>query len=282
MKLARASSWNELQDLLFAEGWNPALRRLRPACGYRGLADAGHELLTSLSRLGGRPLDIEHHLLRSFRKYGHRFLPAAATEWHLVCLAQHYGLPTRLLDWTHSPFVALHFATADPACMDRDGTVWRVNYERVHARLPGILRALLREEGAVLPTVDMLARALDRVQDLGALARENFLLFFEPPSLDDRIANQAGFFSVMADPGASVEHGLSCQPDGVARILVPAELKWEVRDRLDQAGINERVLFPGLQGLAAWLARHYGPRPAAAGIPEEPPAADAALTELAS
>jgi hypothetical protein len=57
-----------------------------------------------------------------------------------------------------------------------------------------------------------------------------------------------------------LDRWLETRPDLAHRIVVPAELKWEVRDKLDQANVTERVLFPGLDGIAAWLARHYSPR----------------------
>jgi hypothetical protein len=85
-------------------------------------------------------------------------------------------------------------------------------------------------------------------------------LFFEPPSLDERIVNQFAFFSIMTDPIAILDDWLVKHPDLYRRIIIPAELKWEVRDKLDQANITERVLFPGIDGLASWLKRHYQPK----------------------
>jgi hypothetical protein len=48
--------------------------------------------------------------------------------------------------------------------------------------------------------------------------------------------------------------------DLARRIVVPAELKWEIRDKLDQANIAEHVLFPGHDALSRWVARYYTPR----------------------
>jgi hypothetical protein len=84
--------------------------------------------------------------------------------------------------------------------------------------------------------------------------------FIEPPSIDARIVNQFALFSLMSDPAALLDDWTKQHPQLSRRVLVPAELKWEVRDKLDQANINERTLMPGLDGLSRWLERYYYPR----------------------
>jgi hypothetical protein len=64
----------------------------------------------------------------------------------------------------------------------------------------------------------------------------------------------------MPDPAARIDHWLERHPELARRLIIPARLKWEVRDKLDQANVTERVLFPGLDGLSAWLTRYYSPR----------------------
>lgn len=82
-------------------------------------------------------------------------------------------------------------------------------------------------------------------------------LFFEPPSIDQRVVNQFALFSVMPNPVRVVDDWLLRFPKLSRKIVIPAALKREVRDKLDQANITERVLFPGLDGLTRWLKRHY-------------------------
>jgi len=261
MRETRVESWLELQELLFAESWNERLGRFRSDLVYRGENRAANELTTSLQRLGGPYAELERHLLRNFRKYAHRNAVPKETLWDWLALAKHHGLPTRLLDWTHSPYVGLHFATANRLLFDEDGAVWTVDYVRAAEHLPRPLRAVLDEEGSNSFTAEMLERAASSLEELDGLPDdEDFVVFFEPPSLDDRIVNQYSVFSLMSGADVRLDHWLERRADLAQRVVIPASLKWEVRDKLDQANVTERVLFPGLDGIAAWLARQYSPR----------------------
>jgi len=259
------SSWTALLDELYRESWDDALKRHRSPFVYRGMPNADSELRPSLLRLAGdrEVARLEGHLLRNFRKYAHADAAAGDSIWNWLALAAHHGLPTRLLDWTYSPFVALHFATADVSQYEHDAVVWCVNHGETNRRLPKELRKELDLEGSNVFTVDILNHVARSLQDLERLSRDPFVVFLEPPSLDDRIVNQFALFSLMSKPTEPLDSWFAFHGDVSRRIIIPASMKWEVRDKLDQAGITERMLFPGLDGLTAWLARYYMPHPVA-------------------
>jgi FRG domain len=256
----RVSSWAELQEQLFADAWKPELGRHRSSYAFRGRNDADEDLRTSLIRLGGNPREVEAHLLRNFRRYAQLADVPFDSPWNWLALAQHHGLPTRLLDWTYSPLVALHFATARTRLYDRDGVVWMIDYVGAQKHAPEGLRAVLEEQGMAVFTAELLDEAAGGVDALEGLADEDYAVFLEPPSLNDRIVNQYSLFSLLSRPEARLDEWLESRPELVRRVVVPADLKWEVRDKLDQSNVTERVLFPGLDGLSRWLARYYAPR----------------------
>jgi len=182
------------------------------------------------------------------------------SDWKWLTIGQHYGLPTRLLDWTYSPFVALHFVTSNIARFDRDGVIWCVDYTTVHSTLPQPFQDELNSSGSDAFTVGMVERAARDLRTFDNLTPDAFAVFFEPPSLDDRIVNQFALFSALSDPTLSFDEWLVRHPATCRRVIIPKAIKWEIRDKLDQANITERVLFPGLGGLADWLTRHYSPK----------------------
>ena len=254
-----------LQEQLYEGAWNPALQRFRAPFAFRGQSRGDLPIANSLLTLAGSAADVhklELSLLRNFRKYAHERSTAGVDSiWHWLAVGQHHGLPTRLVDWTYSPLVALHFATDDPVAFDTDGIVWCVDFVKANALLPRRLRAILDDEGSDTFTVEMLER-FPSLRAFDALARRPFVVFLEPPSLDTRILNQFALFSLMPHPSTRIGAWLASHPELSRQVTVPAELKWEVRDKLDQANINERTLFPDLDGLSRWLQRYYLTRPA--------------------
>jgi hypothetical protein len=156
--------------------------------------------------------------------------------------------------------------------MDRDGAVWMVDFVQTHRLVPDLLRRLLDEEGSDVFTAEMLDLAATSLASFDGLDEEPFLVFMEPPSLDERIVNQYALFSMMSSSRARLDEWLRRHPRLWRKLVIPAELKWEVRDKLDQANVSERVLFPGLDGLSAWLKRFYTPVERSVKLPPDPQA----------
>jgi FRG domain len=238
---------------------------------YRGVADKAWGLETSLKRLGGAYIKLEGPLLRSFKKYAQPGSIPSDALWFRLSVAQHHGLPTRLLDWTVAPKVAVHFATAEEEHYDKDAAIWCIDVVKARALLPEEDIKFLHARYAWLFDIEMLD-TFKSLADFDSLAKKhgNFVLFFEPPSLDGRIVNQGAIMSVM--PGADLDLGdyLKDHPELYRRFIIPKRLKWEIRDMLDQDNVTERMLFPGLDGLSRWLKRYYGPGPNKLKPPNDP------------
>jgi hypothetical protein len=172
-----------------------------------------------------------------------------------------------LLDWTFSPFVAAHFATATSP--EQEAVVWAVDCAAAHELLPDDIRCSLEAEGATVFTTELLAEHAPTLEELDRLGDEDpFVLFFEPPSLDDRIVNQSAVLSTLAHVEASMDEWLEEHSELCHAWRIPTEAKAEIRERLDQANVTERVLMPGLDGLATWLRRYYAPGRAPVGLSE--------------
>jgi hypothetical protein len=257
-----ATSWQDALEHLYAGSWQDSLHRFRSTLAYRGVSRADHDLRNGLSRVADHPATVEQHLLRNFRKYAEE-RPEARFDsiWHWLALAQHHGLPSRLLDWTYSPLVALHFVTEPENAFAEDGVVWCVDYVHAKTHLPEPLQEALRQECCDVFTPELLASTVDSLDALAAMSLQPSLVFLEPPSLDQRIVAQYALFSFLTTAEAEMGEWVAKHDDICRRVIVSASAKLEIRDKLDQANITERVLHPGLDGLCRWLRRYYERRP---------------------
>ena len=260
----RIHTLGEFVDCVTPESPDAITGRRRDTGVYRGASDACAPLLTSLDRLGGMnpphtKSDLEEHVLRNYIRYSRPHAGGRPTnDWEELISAQHHGVPTRLLDWTYSPLVAAFFATRPVEGSERARAVWRLDWQKVH-------RAFRFQPLA------MLIRDLDELFDadhhsspwrLFARTRDAapFACLVEPPSLDERIAAQAAAFTICSDKWQSFDsfltsHGLA---DALTRYVIPPDCVAKVRDQLDLVGVDERRLFPDLDGVAAAIRRYYG------------------------
>ena len=253
------NDWDMLSKLVFTNCWDEKVGRYRSNYIFRGLSCKDYTLIPSLNRTCHSKLFLERNLIRNFEKYASEQLGSPKNLWDTLSLAQHHGMPTRLLDWTFSPLVAAHFATEDFAKYEQDGVIWCLDFVKCNTHLPSQFRAILKKEDAFCFSTEMLSKVVDTYDGLLALGKGKgaFPIFFEPPAIDGRIVNQYALFSVMSDPAIIISEWMKKHDEYWYRLIIPSRSKLEIRDKLDQLNITERIIYPGLDGLGKWLARHY-------------------------
>ena len=255
------TSLGDLIDKVTPTEPDPRTGRRRDSGVYRGDGDASWPLLTSLDKLGGvspphTKADLEEHILRNFLRYSRPYLSQASeNEWEVLVAAQHHGLPTRLLDWTYSPLVAAHFATlnSERYC---DRAVWRLDWKSVHRKfqLPELALLIQDLEHMLGGEKPLTPWSLFSTADM-----KPFACMLEPPSLNPRIVAQSATFTLCSDKRQSFDRFLEKNGLGSAltKFIIPAGETARFRDQLDLVDVDERRLFPDLDGVAAEMRRYY-------------------------
>lgn len=171
--------------------------------------------------------DAEAKLLSEFKRLARPYMDQAntMTEWDWLFVAQHHGLPTRLLDWTVNPLVSAYFACAASARGKKDGKI--IAIETRHSGLIDI----------------------QKQSDPLSIGKTAFIY---PSSVASRIVAQRGLFSVHAEPTKAWR-----VPNQREAFTIPAAAKSEFRRLLMDFGVDAHLLMADLDGLTSTLKTKY-------------------------
>ena len=262
IKEVRINTIDEALQLLKSEQYDNNINRFRSSYLYRGLQKDSYSLTTTLKRnCKDKQYDIEKCILRNFAKYAAILEPGMSNSvWNNMMIGQHHGLPTRLLDWTYSPLIGLNFALSSKNLDELDNDdclLWAIDITEINSLLPQKYYGVLSSESAYLFTVNMLEKCVDSIDTYDRDMSNNSVVLIEPPSIDQRIVNQYSYFSIMPSGIDDIEDFLNKNTSKTIKYIISKNIKWQLRDLLDSMNINERIMYPGLDGLSDWLSRHY-------------------------
>ena len=220
---------------------------------FRGQADMSWPLLPSALRYGTRgERERALALLEDFKRVAEMKLPRpprSDERLRWLQLAQHYGIPTRLLDWTESALFALYFACMDATHDENHGIVYLMNPNHLSVS-PGRTK-----KSTLQPTV---ASALvDKYSSLGPSERRNGLptIAVKPVWNSERLMLQRGVFTLHGSMRFELDKS---QCPSLVGIPIAPTSKPRLRRELDRIGIDEMTLFPELEYTCTSLKRRAG------------------------
>ena len=255
------SDFKDLMPLFAEDQYNEDIKRYRGSYLYRGMPRASYKMTTTLARnCKGKKRFLEPSILKNFTKYASLDDPTLRESvWKQMMAGQHHGLPTRLLDFTHSPLIALHFAAVNEieTSEDEDCVVWRIDMAEIHSLLPKRYQGLIKESKTKIFSLDMLEETVSSIEQYDEDMGDHSMIIVEPSSIDERIVNQYAFFAIVPTDIEDIEGFLDKYTENTVRYRISKDLKWRIADTLDALNVSERIMYPGLDGLSAWIARHY-------------------------
>lgn len=260
--MTKVSSLNE-----FGSAIEKLLAVSSDARWYRGIGDISYKLTPSLFRhpeIGRiKPLELEHKLLVRFKQRSIPYLThRLEDDWELLFLMQHHGVPTRLLDWTENPYIALYFALVscrkDPIAGNfSDCCVWSLD--------PGawnraVLNHISFQDSVLVPSDERINGHKPGVKE--ALLNKKPVAMYGSYN-SPRIVAQRGAFTIFGSEVQAMEDVQAATPatitdDVLVKMVVPGnEVPKMIKD-LTAIGYADSVVFPDLDGLAREMKRAHG------------------------
>lgn len=211
---------------------------------FRGQSNPLWELLPGLARCKWQGMrdNPERDLYFDFVTQAGVLLPENNSSWSNIFAMQHYGLPTRLLDWTETFSVALYFAIKNA---DKEATIWILNPFELN-------KVTLNQEVLIDPT-DLAHTYYEYY--VGRTAKlEGNVVAMSPLRHNPRVFHQRAGFTLHDDLDVPLEN---LHPNVVTKLILSEKGFPDAYNFLELAGVNEFTLFPDLDGLARELKRRY-------------------------
>lgn len=189
----------------------------------------------------------EGRILRIFKRKAHQYLtqpPALNDDFQWLALMQHHGAPTRLLDFTWSPYVAAFFALEHAT---QEAAVWALNPTELGSKE---VRGADTKSRITLP--EMNPRTPGNFERYFLRGDQAFIWVGEPDTMNRRLIAQSGTFAVPGLLDVPIEEILSRYPEPdnmIAKFVLPARLRETGMRELYRMNITYATLFPDLEGL---------------------------------